>query len=193
MPTIGTRITDQSDSALIAKCLAGDEDAWAELVRRYSRLVYSIAFKSGLTADDAADVAQNVFTIVLRRLESLHDVDRFSAWLITTTHRESWRYKKQFREQPLDDTFDPVDDEPGAPQQVIAWEQASIVHRALDDLGGRCQHLLQMLFLDDPRPSYESISADLGISIGSIGPTRSRCLKKLKGQLEQFGINESSL
>ena len=95
---------------------------------------------------------------------------------------------KQMREQPLDETFDPVDDEPTAPQQVIAWEQASLVHRALDRLGDRCQRLLRMLFLEDPRPAYEDIAADLGIAIGSIGPTRGRCLKQLRGHISDLGI-----
>jgi len=189
MPLIGTRTSERSDADLIERCLAGDQDAWTELVHRYSRLVYSIAFKSGLDEDNAADVVQNVFTIVLRRLESLQDNERFSAWLITTSHRESWRYKKQMREQPLDESFDPVDDEPTAPQQVIAWEQASLVHRALDRLGDRCQRLLTMLFLEDPRPAYEDIAADLGIAIGSIGPTRGRCLKQLRGHIGDLGID----
>lgn len=184
----GSRITDQGDDALIERCLAGDEPAWTELVHRYSRLVYSIAFKSGLNQDDAADVVQNVFTIVLRRLESLQDISRFSSWLITTAHRESWRYKKQYRDQPLDDAFDPVDDEPTAPQQVIAWERAATVHRALEQLGDRCRNLLRMLFLDDPRPSYDTIASDLRISIGSIGPTRGRCLKQLRGHIQDLGL-----
>ncbi len=79
------------DAALLSSCLAGDEDAWRTLVERYSRLAWSIALKSGLSEDDAADAVQNVFTITLRRLESLRDTERFSAWLITTSHRECWR------------------------------------------------------------------------------------------------------
>lgn len=190
MPRTGTRFTDQGDEALIDGCLAGDESAWSELVHRYSRLVYSIAFRSGLDQDDAADVVQNVFTIVLRRLESLQDTDRFSAWLITTTNRESWRYKKSRRVEPLDDAMDPIDDEPSAAQQVIAWEEASIVHRALERLGERCRRLLQMLFMHDPRPSYETIATELGISIGSIGPTRGRCLKQLRPRIEELGLHD---
>lgn len=190
MPPGGTPIADQDDPALIEMCLAGSQDAWTELVRRYSRLVYSIALKSGLDDDGAADVVQDVFTIVLRRLESLRDTERFSAWLITTSHRESWRARKRRPEQPLDDAIEPVDDDPTAAEQVIAWEEASIVHRALAKLGGRCQRLLHMLFLQEPRPSYESIADDLGISIGSIGPTRGRCLKGLKGQIEALGMTD---
>lgn len=190
MPPGGTSLPEQDDPVLIALCLAGDQDAWSELVRRYSRLVYSIAFKSGLDDDAAADLVQDVFTIVLRRLESLRETERFSAWLITTAHRESWRARKRQPEQALDKAIDPVDDDPTAAERVIAWEEASIVHRALAKLGGRCQRLVQMLFLQDPRPSYESIASDLGISIGSIGPTRGRCLKQLRGHIEQLGLTD---
>jgi DNA-binding NarL/FixJ family response regulator len=94
---------------MLAACLEGDQQAWDLLVERYTRLVYSIALKSGLGEQDAADVVQNVFTIVLRRLESLQQPDRFSAWLITTTHRESWRFKRAQREIGLADGVDPVD------------------------------------------------------------------------------------
>lgn len=179
------------DAALLAACLAGNEVAWTELVNRYTRLIYSIAFKSGLNEQDAADVVQNVFTIVLRRLESLRDTERFSAWLITTARRESWRTRKLQREGPLDDTIEPVDSEPAAADQVIAWEQAAITHQALNQLGGRCQRLLELLFLRDPRPGYESIATELDISVGSIGPIRGRCLKRMKAHLTDLGIVES--
>lgn len=179
------------DSSLITACLAGNQDAWTELVRRYNRLVWSIALKSGLSEETAADVAQNVFTIVLRRLESLRDIERFSAWLITTTHRESWRVAKLLREQAGDGKVDPVDPAPSLEEAVISWEHASIVHQALDRLGERCQRLLSMLFLHDPRPSYEAIATELGISIGSIGPIRGRCLKRMKGHLAELGVDDA--
>lgn len=188
----GETANQRDDAALLAACLDGNEDAWTEMVTRYTRLIYSIAFTSGLNEQDAADVVQNVFTIVLRRLESLRDTDRFSAWLITTARRESWRVKKGKREEALDDAIDPIDSEPTAADQIIAWEEASITHQALKQLGDRCQRLLELLFLHDPRPAYETIAAQLDISIGSIGPIRGRCLKRLKGQLTDLGIVDVS-
>ncbi len=180
--------TTLDDADLIIACLDGDQDAWTELVQRYSRLVWSIALKSGLPEETAADVVQNVFTIVLRRLESLRETKRFSAWLITTTHRESWRVAKLVREQVSDNEIDPVDPAPSLDEVVVSWEHASIVHQALGRLGERCQQLLTMLFLHDPRPAYDTIATELGISIGSIGPIRGRCLKQLKGHLADFGV-----
>jgi len=125
------------DAGLLRACLAGDQEAWTELVTRYTRLVYSIALKSGLDEHDAGDVVQNVFTIVLRRLESLQDPPRFSAWLITTTHRESWRLRKTQRQTVPVDGVEPVDPDPSAESLVVASEQAATTHQALDWLGER--------------------------------------------------------
>lgn len=176
------------DAALIRACLDGDQGAWTDLVTRYTRLVYSIALRSGLNEHDAGDVVQNVFTIVLRRLESLQQPDRFSAWLITTTHRESWRARKAQRDQTWDDGVEPVDPEPDAGSRVVAWEHASLTHQGLERLGERCRRLLDLLFLNDAEPGYEAIAAELGIAVGSIGPIRGRCLKQLKGHLAELGV-----
>lgn len=185
-------ITKQlDDAALLRACLAGDQDAWTTLVNRYTRLVYSIAFKSGLNEQDAGDVVQNVFTIVLRRLESLQQPDRFSAWLITTSHRESWRIGKPRREHLSDDGVEPVDPDPTAESLVVEWEHAALTHQALERLGDRCRRLLDLLFLHDAEPGYEAIAAELGIAVGSVGPTRGRCLKQLKGHLAELGVVDS--
>lgn len=176
------------DAALLRACLAGDQAAWTDLVTRYSRLVYSIALKSGHNEHDAADVVQNVFTIVLQRLESLQQPDRFSAWLITTTHRESWRTKKRQGSHVSGDGVELIDPDPTAESLVVAWEHASLTHQALAMLGERCRRLLELLFLHDIQPAYHAIAAELGIAVGSIGPTRGRCLKQLKGHLAELGV-----
>ncbi len=182
------RDSARGDGALLAACLSGDEDAWRTLVERYSRLAWSIALKSGLSEDDAADAVQNVFTITLRRLESLRDTERFSAWLITTTHRECWRIARSNSHTPLDELPEPVDPEPTSDEIVIEWEHASLVREALGQIDARCRTLLESLFLREERPSYDAIAADFGIAVGSIGPTRARCLQRLKAELEGLGV-----
>ena len=184
------RQSDQDGTGLaelLSHCIDGNQQAWDELVERYSRLVFSIALKSGLTASDADDVMQNVFITVLRRLDSLRDPERFSSWLITTTRRESWRYKKSMRDVAIDETAEIEDDSPVAIDEVIAWEQSLTAHRGLQLLGERCRRLLTFLFLDDSSPSYEYISNELEIAVGSIGPIRARCLKQLRGHLADLG------
>jgi RNA polymerase sigma factor (sigma-70 family) len=176
------------DGQILASCLAGDEAAWQVLVERYSRLVYSIAFKSGLDETEAADLVQDVFTIVLRRLESLQQVDRFSAWLITIANREAWRLKRSRAHIPLPDAFDVPDGEAALEATVIAWEHAATVQAALARLDDRCRRLLELLFVHDPRPSYDEIGSRLGIAIGSIGPIRARCLGRLRQRLADAGV-----
>lgn len=177
-----------TDADLVSACLEGNQDAWEELVNRYSRLIYSIAFKSGLNADDAADVVQNVFVTVLRRLESLRERDRFSSWLITTARRESWHYKSSKREQVLDEEVEAIDPKESTENSMIAWEEAYLTRRAIDRLGERCRRLLTAIFLTEERPSYQEIGAELGIAVGSIGPIRARCLKQLRTHITELGV-----
>lgn len=179
----------KNDADLVAGCLEGDQDAWEELVHRYSRLIYSIAFKSGLNGEDAADVVQNVFVTVLRRLESLRERDRFSSWLITTARRESWHYKSGKKEQNLDENVEIVDGAESTEESMIAWEEAYLTRRAVDQLGDRCRRLLTAIFLTEKRPSYQEIGDELGIAVGSIGPIRARCLKQLRTRITEIGVD----
>lgn len=184
-------IENTSDADLVASCLEGDQVAWEELVNRYSRLIYSIAFKSGLNADDAADVVQNVFVTVLRKLESLRERDRFSSWLITTARRECWHYKSGKKEEILDEEFDVIDQSESTEDSVIAWEEAHLTRRAVDRLGDRCRKLLTTIFLTENRPGYNEIAIELGIAVGSIGPIRARCLKQLRTHISELGMEAS--
>ena len=181
-----------SDSHLVTLCLEGHQPAWEELVNRYSRLVYSIALRSGITATDADDVVQNVFVTVLRRLESLRERDRFSSWLITTARRESWHHTSGNREYALGDDVDVVDPAISTESTVIEWEEAQLTHRALRRLGDRCRKLLTAIFLTENRPSYQEIGAALEIAVGSIGPIRARCLKQLRNHLTDLGMEDRS-
>lgn len=184
---------DGGDASLLAACLVGDEQAWATLVERYTRLIFSIARKSGLNEEDAADVVQNVFTIVLRRLEALQQPERFSSWLITTSHRESWRVGRGRLDTSSDDAIEPVDPQPPTDHQVIELEHATLVQEAVRQLDDRCRQLIESLFLADDRPSYDEISQHLGIAVGSIGPIRARCLKRLRAQLQTVGVVDASV
>jgi len=175
------------DSILVQNCLAGDQAAWKELVNRYGRLVYSIPRKYGLSVADADDVVQNVFSIVLRRLSSLRNEKTLAAWLITVTCRESWKLGKE-REvtEELVESFS--DDGMPPHEQVLLWERQHLVRQALAQLGEPCQSLLTALFLDPNEPSYQEVATRQGIPLGSIGPTRARCFKKLEAILVDMGV-----
>ncbi|MBI4788066.1 MAG: sigma-70 family RNA polymerase sigma factor [Chloroflexi bacterium] len=185
------RTAYRADSELVQQCLDGDQAAWKELVSRYARLVYSIPRRYGLAATDADDVFQNVFTIVFRRLGTLRNETRLTAWLITVTHRETMRLGKVLpRSDELDESA-PDDDAPPL-DQVQAWERQHLVHLALDQLGPPCRELVTALFLDSETPNYEKIAARLGLAVGGIGPTRARCFRKLEAILIALGFDAGS-
>ena len=178
----------RSDPRLIQACLAGDEAAWSELVEKYQRLVLSVARKCGLSDTDADDVFQIVFTILYRRLEALTDQTRLSSWLITTTYRESWRFRKGGEAQTLPD--EAVEDTGTPPEDLVAQaEREGLVREAMTQIDERCRELLIALFLSAGTPSYDEIATRFGMPIGSIGPTRARCFKKLEAILVALGID----
>ena len=178
----------RNDPTLIQACLDGKQGAWDTLVERYQRLVYSVALKSRLSQSDADDVFQTVFISLYRNLAQLKDQDRLSAWLITTTHRESWRVsKRRGKTSSIDDAnaLEPVSVDP---DELVATERQQIVRESLTELGGPCERLLKALFLGADEPAYDEIAKQLGIPVGSIGPTRARCLKKLEQIISKKGF-----
>jgi RNA polymerase sigma factor (sigma-70 family) len=177
----------RDDRALIQRCLDGDGAAWSELVERYQRLVYSIPRQIGLPPGEADDVFQTVWGIVLRRLETLRNEERLSAWLIRVTYRESWRWARRRRSfETLPDNA-PDDAEPQV-AEVARLERQALVHQGLAQLDERCRRMLTALFLDPVTPSYEDLARELGLSVGSIGPTRARCFERLERILRDRGL-----
>lgn len=179
--------TDECTAALVNACLRGDETAWSELVERYGRLVYSIPRRMGMVDADADDVFQNVFLLLYRHLGGLRDQSRVSSWLITTAYRECWRLGKHAgRAVDRDERL--IDGAPPPETEVTRLEQEHQVRQALRRLDDRCRDLLTALFLEPEPPSYVDIAARLQMPAGSIGPTRSRCFRKLEGRLRDLGF-----
>ena len=180
----------EDDRMLIGRCLDGEQSAWDALVDRYSRLVFSIPRRYGLTDADAEDVHQNVFISLFRHLEKLDEPDRLAGWLCTTAHRESWRIGR--RNPDTAASLDQLVVDVGSPNGADAerWEREHLVRIGLERLGGRCQDLLAALFAEQ-QPDYEAISQALGMPVGSIGPTRARCFGKLRTILTDLGLAPS--
>lgn len=164
------------DRALVDGCLRGDAAAWAAFVDRYARLVYSVPRRYRLRPEGCDEVFQNVFEIVLRQLHTLSDPAGLPKWLITISVRESLRHLRG--SHPRAAAAEP-DHAPPPDGEIAAMEERQRVRDALAELGGPCRALLEALFSNDS-PDYAAISAGLGIPIGSIGPTRARCLAKLQ-------------
>lgn len=179
------------DTKLVQACLTGRQEAWNTLVERYSRLVYSIPRRYGLSEADAEDVAQSVFLTLYNHLANLRDQRRLASWLITTAHRETWRIGRKRGKYPsldeqIHDVAAPDDD------QIETWERQHLLHEGLKILGGSCEKLLRVLFLEKEELSYEQIAERLGMRVGSIGPTRARCFKKLAAILRKLGLDEEA-
>ena len=166
-----------ADAELIAACRSRDPRAWANLVDRASPLVFAISRRCGLDDGDAEDVAQSVFATLLNSLDTLRDPRAFWGWLATTTRREAIRASQRTRRErgPAART----EAQENAAPDTADVEELAAVRRALDDLGGRCKDLLEALFLRSDSADYEAVARALNVPVGSIGPTRRRCLAKL--------------
>jgi RNA polymerase sigma factor (sigma-70 family) len=190
-----TRTTAQSpagelppadDDALIRACRAGDEAAWRAIIDKYGRLVFSIPRRYGLDLEASEDVFQEVFSILVQQLAGIRNPTGLPKWLITTAHRVSCRVVRaaQAGGARIQDGIDP---NAPPPEEALRWERQHLVRQALRRLGGRCEELLTSLYLEPGQVSYEQIARHLNMPIGSIGPTRARCLRKLLEILDGLG------
>jgi len=175
---------DPTIIGLVTGARDGDKAAWDELVERFAPLVWSICRRFRLSDADSADVGQTVWLYLIEQLPTLREPAALPGWLATTTRHECLRVAKltRGREQREMSTDPALTVDTGA-HAVDEWlleeERNAALRAAFAQLPLRCQRLLSML-LQDPPAHYADISAELGIPIGAIGPTRSRCLEKLR-------------
>jgi len=178
-----------TDRKLIIACRRGDERAWETLIDRYERLVFSIARRYGLSTEDAADVVQKVFVILLQSIDRLPDDVNLGGWLTTVARRHTWRALARLGRELPGEKEDIAESVAllgrQSPDPVDRWELVQTVHDALNRLGKRCRQLLLALYFDPLEPSYAEVAGRLKMAVGSIGPTRARCLAKLKALLEE--------
>jgi RNA polymerase sigma factor (sigma-70 family) len=170
---------------LLSAARAGSEDALGQIVNELSPLLWQVARSAGLSQGDAEDVLQTVWMRLITHLDGIHDAGALTGWLVTTTKREAWRVRAAGRKQlPTDqDVFADLPDKgPGSEEQVILEDQRRELWAAIGMLSRRCQELLRIMAFA-PRPDYATVAAALGMRVGSIGPTRGRCLAKLRALL----------
>lgn len=175
--------------------------AWQQIVEKYERLIYAIPLRMGLSHADADDVFQLTFSTLAQNLDVIRDAAKLGGWLATVARRNSWAALRRQRDEV---TFADVQaDRPsgeansvldtatalGAPEQSVTeqWELSLWLDAGLKQLAERCRELLQALYLDPRQPSYAEIVQRLGIPLGSIGPSRARCLEQLKQKLQGDG------
>ena len=182
-------MTDFNIEHIWKSVLAGDVHAWGELVRVYAALVNTVARRVGLKSLDAEDCAQHTWMSLYRNRRVIKDPQALPAWLIRTTHRQAvYLYKRRIRasEAESDRAIEPQLTLPD--EEVHRLEQQAIIELALNRLDKRCKSLLQQLFFASDEKSYLQIARELGIAPNTMGPLRSRCLKRLRRILDEMGF-----
>jgi RNA polymerase sigma factor (sigma-70 family) len=169
-----------SDRELIESCLRGEQSGWTQLVSKYERLIYSVARALCSEQEDCADVFQRVCLALYQNLDRLRSDQIISAWLMTVTRRQAYamiRAKKSYI--PIEENV------------LVAQSNVDLIGKefeielAVGRLDERCQKLIRFLYFDSKGPSYAEIAAELAMPVASIGPTRARCLEKLKKLLSR--------
>jgi RNA polymerase sigma factor (sigma-70 family) len=171
------RMADLLDAAR-----GGSEDALGQITAELSPMLWHVARAAGLGTDDAEDVVQTVWERLLSHLADIRVPQALVSWLVVTTKHEAWRMRSSGRRQlPADQEWLTAlpDHAAGAEEQIVIDEQHRALWRAVGKLSAQCQELLRIVAFV-PRPDYQSVSAALGMPVGSIGPTRGRCLEKIR-------------
>jgi RNA polymerase sigma factor (sigma-70 family) len=167
----------------------GDEASWSALIDRYAPLVVTVINRFGLSRADAADVNQTVWLRLVEHLDRLREPEALPMWIVQTTRHECLRVLRASRQTWL---FDPLDstaenyvgaaaaaDDADPDEELLRAERHQALRDAYAELPSQCQRLVSLL-LADPPLSYEEIGGRLGIPVGSVGPTRGRCVHKLR-------------
>jgi RNA polymerase sigma factor (sigma-70 family) len=184
MTTAASRNQDAPVAELVTRARGGDQRAWEAIIERYAPLVWSICRRYRLSGADADDAGQAVWLKLVDHLDTIRDPAALPGWLATTTRRECGRIVRATRRaQPPGYTLDtgniPDEYPRAADDELLQAERHAALRQAFSCLPPGRQQLLTVL-VEDPTLTYAQISARLGIPVGSIGPTRARCLDKLR-------------
>lgn len=178
--------------ALVSRATDGDENAWNEIVERYAPLVWSICARHQLGREEMDDVGQTVWLLLVEKIGNLREPAALPGWLATTTQRECSRvlraaHRHKHTELPGEDRMPPDADAVLIEEEVLAAERGAAIRAAFAELSHDCRELLSMLASDPPR-AYADISTTLGVSVGSIGSMRARCLDRLRRSPHVAGL-----
>jgi RNA polymerase sigma factor (sigma-70 family) len=176
---------------VVEQARAGSNSAWETLIDRFGGLVAAIARRCRLSDADVAEVCQTTWLRLVENLDRIEQPERIGAWLATTSRRESLRIATRQTAVSATDVLYLMADEKADPLDaaLLKDEQAHMIRAAADRLSPRCQRLLGVLMADDDLP-YKEIAEQLRMPIGSIGPTRGRCLDHLRQILAEMQLSE---
>lgn len=185
---------DETDEYLVKQCQQGNERAWASLVHRYKRLIYHFPSQARLSSEDCDEVFQDTLMAFYRQLDRIEKTTDLSHWLAKVAQRSTWKVvNRNLKYLELSEHYDVPD-----PDQIPAEDlQTKVlqfkIRSAMKALNQKCYELLNALFYKADESEYKSIADKLGIAVGSIGPTRNRCLAKFKKILAKWGIDEKNV
>jgi RNA polymerase sigma factor (sigma-70 family) len=184
---------DDPVPGLVRAAAGGDRKAWDQLVDRYSGLVWSICRKLGMNAEDAADAVQLTWLALLENLDRIREPQRLAGWLATTCRRQCLSLMRRSRSTVnVGDEFMERLLGHGSPadEPFLTAEQFALLWQAFRQLSELCQRVLRALVVDPEGgpPSYPAVAASLQMPVGSLGPTRGRCLSQLRKLLDSSGI-----
>jgi RNA polymerase sigma factor (sigma-70 family) len=187
-----TLITGSEISELVTGAREGDQDSWSELVERHQPIIDAVTRRYRLGREDAADLSQTVWLQLTCHLDTIRDPRALPGWIKVTAEREAFRLIRVARRtislepitgcyegqsSPAELRFSSLADEVDV--DLLRHEERVAIREGLATLNPNQRELLLML-VAEPAVSYAEISAELGVPIGSIGPTRARCLRKLE-------------
>ena len=168
--------------------------AWYCLIQRYKRLIYHFPLKSNLPGHDCDEVFQETLMALHQNLESIRRSDNISYWISRVSQRITWKWLNREKERAeISEPLHLEDPAPHAEDQLELALQQFKIRRALSMLDEKCRALLTMLFYEADESDYKKITRELGIAMGSVGPTRNRCLNKFKKILKKFGLDENNV
>ena len=177
-------------ASLVRSAADGDAVAWNSLVEQFSPHLWSVVRGYRLTEEEAADVLQQTWLRLIEYLGHIEDPARLGAWLATTARRETLRVIRGRSVPTGPDDLPDIDGHDRSPEDaLLASERDQALRHAIGQLPVRCQKLLALLY-SEPSPSYAEIAAAVGAPIGSIGPTRARCLQRLRELLGRYPDDE---
>lgn len=179
------------DTRLVRECLRGNDAAWSRLIDKYKRLIFSIPVKYGFSPDDSADIFQAVCAQLLSELPKLRKPKALPKWIMQITAHRCFRHKQEMQKTetrgPEDVAFD--SSLPARAESILREaESEQILRDALSELPARCRRLIEMLFFEEPPRPYQQLAMELGLSTGSIGFIRQRCLERLRKRLDEAGF-----
>jgi RNA polymerase sigma factor (sigma-70 family) len=172
-----------TNAALLAACKLGDQDAWEQIVERFGRLIREVVSRYRMSAADAEDVRQLTWFRLVQNVGRIRDPERLGDWLATVAKREALKMLMRGNRLVLVSDLESLEPRSvradGPEQMVVRAERLANIRAAMDSLSPQCQAMLEFV-LADPPPSYEEIAEAMSMTVGSVGPIRTRCLRRLR-------------